>query len=69
MEVPISVGEPGMEMQAAGDEPQVPSTHQHCTGVVIAQAEPNLSLHKVGTTSCNAQKHSPQWRSPWGQSL
>lgn len=29
MEVPISVGELVTEMQAAGDEPQVPSTHQH----------------------------------------
>lgn len=58
-EVPTSIGEPGMEMQPGGDEPQVPSTRTHwmgqagagCPGIpemTAATAEPNLSLHEMG---------------------
>jgi len=65
-EVPISIGEPGMKMQPAGDEPQVPSTqHPHsmdggagagCPGVperMAARAEPSLSLRDMGNEPRN----------------
>lgn len=72
MEVLVSIGEPGREMQPAGMSHRcpAPSTHAHwmgragagCPGIpemMAARAEPNLSLHEAGGKPHNIQRPRP----------